>query len=262
MRIVVDGETVFLSTGSRPFDACAPAVLFLHGAGMDHSVFAAQTRWFANRGRAALAVDLPGHGESEGAPLPDIGAMAGWTIRLLDALGVEKAALVGHSMGAMVALAAAARHPRRARALGLIGAGLRMAVSKPLLDAAAANAPEAVDMVNLWGFGPRAGLGGASAPGQWMIGAGDRILARSKPGVLHNDLAACDGHLSSAEEAAKIACPTLIVQGARDMMTPLKGAQALAGAIDGARLVALDGAGHMPMIECEEDTRAALATLV
>jgi pimeloyl-ACP methyl ester carboxylesterase len=188
--------------------------------------------------------------------------MADWVVRSLDALGIESAALVGHSMGSLVAISAAARHPTRVRALGLIGTALAMGVSKDLLNAAAANDRSAVDMVNLWGFGARAGRGGADLAGLWMTGSGERILAASKPGILHNDLAACDAHKSVPEDAAAIVCPTLIVQGTRDMMTPIKSARALAAIIKGARVVELEGAGHMPMLEREEDVRRALGAVV
>lgn len=262
MDFQLDNRNVHASTGSVAFDATKPVVVFLHGAGMDHTVYALQTRYFAYRGRACLALDFPGHGRSDGPALSTIEEMADWLARVLDALKVENAALVGHSMGSMVALSCAARHPGKVRALGLIGTAMAMGVSPDLLNAAAANDPSANDMVNLWGFGARAGRGGAEAPGLWMTGAGARILAQSAPGVLANDLAACNAHGAMAENAAKVACPTLIVQGSRDMMTPLKSARALAGAIKGARIAEIAGAGHMPMIEREEETRAALADVV
>ncbi len=262
MDFQLDNRNVHASTGSVAFDTAKPAVVFLHGAGMDHTVFALQTRYFAYRGRACLAVDFPGHGKSDGPALATVEEMADWVARALDALKVQNAALVGHSMGSMVALSCAARHPEKVRALGLIGTAMAMGVSPDLLNAAAANDPAAFDMVNLWGFGARAGRGGAEAPGLWMTGAGARILAQSAPGVLANDLSACNAHGAIGENAAKVACPTLIVQGSRDMMTPLKSARALAGAIKGARLAEIAGAGHMPMIEREEETRAALATIL
>ena len=262
MDFLVDAHNVHASSGSLAFDAEKPAVLFLHGAGMDHTVWALQTRYFAYRGRCALALDFPGHGRSDGPALASVEAMADWVAGVLDALKLETAALVGHSMGSLVALDCAARHPGRVRALGLIGAAMAMGVSPDLLNAAAANDPAANDMVNLWGFGARAGRGGAEAPGLWMTGAGGRILAQSAPGVLSNDLSACNAHSAIAANAAMVACPTLIVQGTRDMMTPLKSARALCAAIKGARLVEVAGAGHMTMIEREEETRAALATLI
>jgi pimeloyl-ACP methyl ester carboxylesterase len=99
MEIAVDGKAVFAATGGRSFDPALPSLAFVHGAAMDHTVWALQTRYFAHHGRNVLAVDLPGHGRSDGPALDSIGALADWLARLLDALGVERAALAGHSMG-------------------------------------------------------------------------------------------------------------------------------------------------------------------
>jgi len=78
MEITVDAKRVFAATGGKPFDAGLPCVVFLHGAGMDHTVWALQTRYFAWHGYGVLAVDLPGHGKSEGPALKTIGEMADW----------------------------------------------------------------------------------------------------------------------------------------------------------------------------------------
>ncbi|MFV0279392.1 MAG: alpha/beta fold hydrolase [Rhodoblastus sp.] len=259
MDFSLNGKKVHASTGGVPFDATKPVVVFLHGAGMDHTVWFLQSRWFAYRGRGVLALDFPGHGRSEGPLLETIEAMADWVAGALDHLGVKQAALVGHSMGALAALSFAARHADKARALGLVGAALAMPVSKDLLGAAAADHHDAIDMVNLWGHGFHAGLGGCEWPGVWMTGSSEDLLERAGKGVLSNDLAACNAFQGAAESAAKVACPALIVQGSRDMMTPLKGARALAAAIPEGSIQVVPGAGHMVMIERASETLEALA---
>src|SRR3954454_24961372 len=113
MELQVAGRAVYASTGGQAFAADRPSVVFIHGAGMDHTVWALQTRWFAHHGRNVLAFDLPGHGRSDGPALRTIGEMADWLLQALDAAGTAEAALVGHSMGALVALDAAARAPER-----------------------------------------------------------------------------------------------------------------------------------------------------
>jgi pimeloyl-ACP methyl ester carboxylesterase len=176
MEISVDNKAVFAATGGQPFDPAQPAIVFLHGAGMDHTVWALQTRYFAYRGRSVLAVDLPGHGRSEGPALASIGDMADWVVRLLDAAQVASAALVGHSMGALIALDAAARHGGRVSALAMLATSVPMPVTGPLLDAAEANDHSAFDMVTLWGHSRDGQVGGNRAPGLWMTGAGLRLL--------------------------------------------------------------------------------------
>src|SRR5208282_4878730 len=99
MRLIVEGREIFAGTGGRDFDPALPTVIFLHGAGFDHSVWALLARSFAYHGFGVLAPDLPGHGRSGGAPLSSIAALADWTAALIDAAGVRAARLVGHSMG-------------------------------------------------------------------------------------------------------------------------------------------------------------------
>src|ERR1044071_1521508 len=129
MQLSVNGIDTFIATGGRPFDRAQPTVVLLHGAGFDHSAWALHSRWFAHHGCSVLAPDLPGHGRSGGAPLSSIAAMADWTAALIDAAGARTACIIGHSMGALVALELAARTPERVRALGLIAAAPAMPVS-------------------------------------------------------------------------------------------------------------------------------------
>jgi pimeloyl-ACP methyl ester carboxylesterase len=249
VNFLIDGHQAYAATGGRSHVADRRLAVFVHGAGLDHTVWALQSRWLAFRGWNVLAADLPGHGRSEGAPLADIGAIADWLIALVDAAGGGSAALIGHSMGSLAALEAAARAPGRVDGLVLIGSAATMPVHPDLLAAAAANSQDAIDMVNLWGYGYRAGLGGSAAPGVWMTGAGDSILRRALPGVLHADLAACDAYKTALDAAVRITAPTLIVAGQLDQMTPLKSARTLAAAVTGSTLTVLKGAGHMLLAE-------------
>ena len=249
MNFLIDGLKVHAAIGGRPHAVGRPLAVFVHGAGLDHTVWALQSRWLAFRGWNVLAVDLPGHGQSEGPALPDIGTMADWVGAVIDATGTTGAALIGHSMGSLVALEAAARTPSKVQALLLVGTAAAMPVHPDLLAAAAANSQDAIDMVNLWGYGYRAGLGGSAAPGVWMTGAGDSILRRARPGILHSDLAACDAYKTALDAAARVTAPTLVVAGQLDQMTPLKSARTLAAAIAGSTLTVLKGAGHMLLAE-------------
>jgi pimeloyl-ACP methyl ester carboxylesterase len=261
MQINVDSVNIEVATGGQPLRPDLPTVVLIHGSGLDHSVWALQSRWLAHHGRNVVAPDLPGHGKSRGAPLGSIGAMADWVARLWATLGIAQAALVGHSMGTLVALETAYRHPQRVRALGLIGAATAIPVHPDLLTAAEANAHGAIEMLTIWGTGFAAGLGGCLAPGLWMAGGAEKLWERASPGVLHADLAACNAYKDGPAAAASVACPTVIIQGSRDAMTPLRGAQALAKAVSGARLTVLEGAGHMLLAERPDEVLAALATI-
>jgi pimeloyl-ACP methyl ester carboxylesterase len=258
MRLIVDGSETFVATGGRDFDPALPAIVFLHGAGLDHSVWALLARSFAHRGCAVLAPDLPGHGRSAGAPIASIAALADWTAALIDAAGARAARVVGHSMGSLVALETAARHPQKVSALGLIAIAAPMRVSDDLLNAARGNDHAAVDMVAIWGHGYHATLGGSQVPGLWMLGGGERLLERARPGVLFADLSACNDYKDALAAAAKVSVPSVVILGSRDVMTPAKGGRAIADAIQTCRLTVLDGAGHMLMSERPDDVLAAL----
>ena len=258
MQLSVDGTEVFVATGGKPFDKSLPAVVMLHGAGFDHSTWALHSRWFAHHGFSVLAPDLPGHGYSSGKALSTIADMADWTASLLDAAGAIKARLVGHSMGSLIALETAARHPDKVSGLSLIGTAATMTVGPDLLKAAEANDIAAIDMVSIWGLGFKAELGGSLAPGLWMHQGAQRTLQKCAPGVLHNDLAACNAYQNALEAAASVKVPATVILGERDMMTPAKAGKTLAAAIPNARTIVLAGAGHMMMVEQPDELLAAL----
>jgi pimeloyl-ACP methyl ester carboxylesterase len=258
MNLTVNGRDVFAATGGRDFDKSLPAVVLLHGAGFDHSAWALHSRWFAHHGFSVLVPDLPGHGRSPGPALKTIAEMADWTAALLAAAGAAKAHLIGHSMGSLISLETAARHPAWVSALSLIGTAATMTVGPDLLKAAEANDRDAIDMVSIWGLGFGAGIGGSLAPGMWMHGGAQRVLQHCAPGVLFADLTACNTYADALAAAAKVTVPTTLILGEKDMMTPAKAGKALAAAIPHARTVVLSGAGHMMMAERPDELLAAL----
>jgi pimeloyl-ACP methyl ester carboxylesterase len=258
MQLTVNGIDTFVATGGRDFDKSLPAIVLLHGAGFDHTTWALHSRWFAHHGFGVLAPDLPGHGRSGGAPLASIAAMADWTAALLDAAGAATARLVGHSMGSLIALETAARHPAKVTALSLIGTAATMTVGTDLLKAAETNDHDAVDMVSIWGLGYQAGLGGSLAPGLWMHTGAQRVLEQCRPGVLFNDLSACNAYQGALAAAAQIKVPATLILGERDMMTPARAGKALAAALANSRTVVMAGAGHMMMVERPDELLAAL----
>jgi pimeloyl-ACP methyl ester carboxylesterase len=258
MQLAVNGLDTFAATGGKDFDPALPTIVLLHGAGFDHSTWALHSRWFAHHGHGVLAPDLPGHGRTSGAPLATIADMAEWTAALIDAAGVATARLVGHSMGSLIALETAARHPAKVSALSLIGTAATMTVGPDLLKAAEANDHAAIDMVSIWGLGFQAELGGSLAPGLWMHSGAQRVLERCRPGVLFNDLSACNAYQNALAAAAQIKVPATFILGERDMMTPAKAGKALAAALPNSRTVVLRGAGHMMMAEQPDQLLAAL----
>ena len=249
MRLDVDGSEVYAYTGTRPVDPAKPAVVFVHGAANDHSVWLLQSRYFAHHGKSVLAVDLPGHGRSAGPALGSVDAIADWLPRVLDAAGLAQAALVGHSMGALAALACAARHPARVAKVALLGPAVPMEVSEALIDAAKANDHVAYELINGWSTSAGKQLGGNTVPGMWLLGSAIRLMERTAPGVLHTDLVACSAWTGGLEAAAAVRCPSLVVIGARDIMAPPRAAKGLVETLAGARVVTLPDTGHAMMAE-------------
>ncbi len=257
MYFEVAGSRVFAAGDLNP-PAKLPVVVLLHGAAMDHSIWVYHTRYFMHVGRAVIALDLPGHGRSGGEPLNSVPAMAAWVLACCDALGVEDIALAGHSMGALAALATAAAAPARVRSLALLGCAFPMAVSDVLLNAARAELPAARDMMMLWGHGGDAQIGGNPVAGIHIIQFALRLLERAAPGVLFNDLNACNAYASGFDDAARIRARTTLICGTDDKMTPLVAARELASRIDGATLARVAGSGHIMMSEQPEATHRCL----
>lgn len=258
MRFEMDGRTVFAATGGRPFDPSRPALVCLHGAGMDHTVWALQTRYFAHHGWSVLALDLPGHGDSEGPALASVEAMGEWVRAALAAAGGRRAAFAGHSLGALVALEAAAGAGEDAIALLLLGVVPAMGVHPDLQAAADAGEHRAVETMIGWGFGRPMQIGGNRAPGSWVSGAGLRVLERGLAGPLGGDLRAADAYKGALHAAARVRCPALVLAGDDDRMTPARQAAPLVAALADARLVVLPRTGHMMSIERPDETLDAM----
>ena len=272
---VVHGHRAYAYTGGTSFPevpagsgAIPEAVVFVHGALHDHSVWNLLARWYAHHGHAVLAVDLPGHGRSAGAALPSVEALADWVWALLDAAGVARAHLVGHSMGSLVALEAAARAPARAASLAMVGTAYPMKVSAALLDTARDEPLVAIDRVNAFSHSTFSAKPSFPGPGAWLHGANRALMRRTQDGyaraghgnLFEHDFRVCDAYAHGLEAAAEVACPSLLVLGARDQMTPPKAASSLAEALE-ARAATLP-CGHAVMQEAPEDLLRALSAFV
>jgi pimeloyl-ACP methyl ester carboxylesterase len=253
---------IYAYTGSRAFDPALPTIVFVHGAANDHGVWALQSRYFAHHGRNVLAVDLPGHGRSKGEPLPSVTAIADWLVAFLDTLHVERAVLIGHSMGALAVLDAAGRHPGRVAKLALLGPAIPMPVSDALLEAAKQDDHVAFELINGWSFSPGDQLGGNRLPGVWMTGNAMRLMERSRPGALHTDLLACNSYADGLTAAARICCPVLLIIGQRDQMAPAKNTTALIAALTDKRVVGIPDCGHSLMTEAPDTVLDAMREFV
>ncbi len=262
MWLDVQGQRAYAYTGGRPFDPSAPTVVFIHGGQNDHSVWILQTRYLAHHGYGVLAVDLPGHGRSAGKPLAGIEEMAQWLLALLDAAGVERATLVGHSMGSLIALEVAARAPQRARRLVMVGTAYPMKVSDALLSTARDAPLKAIEMVNSFSISSLATKPSYPGPGMWLHGANRALMRRTLRGcpglnLFEHDFSVCNRYDGGLAAAAKVSCPAHFILGANDQMTPPKATREIAAALK-ANVVTIPASGHSMMVEQPDAFLAAL----
>jgi pimeloyl-ACP methyl ester carboxylesterase len=262
MKLDVCGQSTYCYTNNRDIDQAKDSIIFLHGAGMDHTVWTLPARHFARHGRNVIAVDLPGHGRSDGAALTSIEAISDWLVALLGALQLTSAAITGHSMGSLVAIDCAARHPDRVSAIALVGSTAPMPVSDAILDASAANDHSAFDMLTQWGYSKRHQYGGNSNPGVWMVGSTLRLYERARPGVLNADMSACNNYSAGLERAANISCPVLMILGEDDRLTPVRSTMPLQGALPDPRVITIENSGHSLMTEAPNAVLDALKTIL
>lgn len=236
------------------------AWLLIHGGGHDHQAWQTVARGLAAAGEHVLAPDLPGHGDSAGPALADVDAMAVWLCELLGALQLEQVRLCGHSMGSLAALATAALAPERVRQLVLIGSSAPMPVSDFLLEAARSDPARAHELINKFSFAPAEVLGAERR--QQLEAANLARMQRQGAAVLLTDLNACNAWQGGLAAAARVRCPSLLLCGEFDRMTPASAAEPLLQALkrDGrdARLQVLAGSGHSMMEEVPQDVIAAL----
>ena len=266
MHLCTPNGQLYAYTGGKDFDAAKPTVVFIHGVLGDHSVWILQSRYLAHHGWNVLAIDLPGHGKSGGQAPASVEQAADAIAELLDTAGVQKAALVGHSWGSLIALEAAARLQQRISHLVLVGTAFPMKVSPALLDTSLKDPMQAIKMINVFSRAtlapPPSGLG----PGTWVYGTSmalnRRILASNREvNVFHRGFLACDQYANGLQAMAALSCPVLFVLGQQDQMTTPKAAQSL---IEQARTsgkthrVVKVPMGHHQMYESPDETLQAL----
>ena len=294
MKLLVNGHAAYAYTGGKDFDASLPCVVFIHGALHDHSAWTLLARWCAHHGHSVLALDLPGHGGSLHAPLGDVAHLADWLLALLDAAGVRRATLVGHSMGSLIALEAtardAAKNPGRIAGLVMMATAYPMKVADALLATALSEPLRAIDMVNAWSFSTYAAKPSFPGPGMSLHGSNRALMRRmqaaaaaldsqanvalplcltpgggnvedmtsggSKLNLFHHEFSVCNGYANGLVAAAQRRCPVHFILGAQDQMTPTRATRELAAALQ-ATVLTID-AGHNLVAEAPDAVLAAL----
>lgn len=262
MYFTVNNAPTYCYSGGKTFDVAKPTVILIHGVLNDHSVWILQSRYLAHHGYNVLALDLPGHCRSSGDAPASVEDAANFVLALMDAAGLGHAVLIGHSLGALIALEATAKAPGRVSKLVLIGIAFPMRVSPALLEASSTSPMQALKLVNVFSRSTLAPPPSALGPGTWVYGAsmalGRRVLA-SNPNVnvFYTGFKACDNYTHGLQAMVQVTCPVLFVLGKVDQMTPPKAAQELIKLAQNGKVVYLPG-GHQQMNETPEEMLQAL----
>jgi pimeloyl-ACP methyl ester carboxylesterase len=262
MYFAVADKQVFAATGGKDFDKARPAVVFLHGSGLDHTFWNLQTRFFAFRNYSVLAPDLPGHTYSEGPPLGSIESMADWLNDVIEVLDANDVSIVAHSQGCLIALEHAARFPQRLRSVTFITSGVATPVNDFLLNAADQDPGAAVDMMLSWGFGSAGHMHQGPIPGNSMVAAARRVMSGNSLAALAADLSACNAYANGKQAAAAIGVPTQVIVAGKDRMAPRKATNELIENLKDPQATLIPESGHMVPQEVPDKCRALLKDFI
>jgi pimeloyl-ACP methyl ester carboxylesterase len=258
----VNGKQVFATTGGKPLDKGKPAVIFLHGSGLDHTFWGLHSRFFAFRNYAVLVPDLPGHTHSEGPDLTSIEAMADWLNDLVEVLEIDNISLVAHSQGCLVALEFASRYPEKLRSVSFIASGLATPVNPALIENAGKKPEAAIAMMLSWGFGSAGHLHQGPIPGNSMVAGGWKVMRGNVPNELATDLKACNAYQNGKAAAAKITGPVQVILGGNDRMAPRKATAELVEHLRDPEVHIIPQSGHMVPQEAPDACRQLLKTFI
>ena len=246
--VAVGSERIFYThrTSSTPG---APHLILVHGAGGDHLHWGAAVRNL--RSASVYGLDLPGHGRSGGSGCRSIDDYAAFVARFIDALRLKRVIIAGHSMGGATAMTTALNYPQQVAGLILVGTGARLRVLPKILEGTLDDFENTVELICEYAYARQ-------APRE-LVHQGQQHMRQVHPQTIHDDFAACN-MFDIAQRLGEIRCPTLILCGTEDMLTPPKYATFLAERIAGAELKLVEGAGHMVMVEKAGEVAEAMST--
>ncbi len=226
-------------------------ILLIHDAGSSHQCWPVELRRL--EGQTVYALDLPGHGNSDGVGFQSVNAYCGAIIEFLASLGLYQAVLVGHGLGAAIALTLALDFPQHAAGLGLISGGAAFRIPPHLIDylSSATTLPNARDLIQQQQLAP-------GTPALFAARA-QEILHKTRPSVLYGDWVACE-QFNLHDRLEELSLPVMIACGEHDRLTPPGQSRHLAQVLDNSQLSIIRSAGHLVMMEQPAALAASLST--
>lgn len=217
------------------------ALVLIHGSGGDHKHWPASLRDLS--GIRVFAIDLPGHGRSQGVGKDSVDDYSDIIEKFVAGLGLTDVILMGHSLGSAIVQMLALKSPGWLSGIVLVGAGARLRVAPVVLDGILSDADKTIELIGEQAFGPQVS--------PELVAAFRDQLASTDPNVTHGDFTACD-RFDVMAEIQQVRVPTLVISADGDNLTPEKYGQFLSSTIPGAKFALIKDAGHMMALEQTE----------
>ena len=243
LDFLIDNNKVFsLNTGAK-FDKKNHTIVLLHGSGQSHVVWSLTAQYLSDQNYNVLALDLPGHGNSDGESLRSIEDMATWLEKVIKKLGIKEFSLVGHSQGCLVALEYVNRYVDKVKNIVFVAGSYEIPVNKNLIDLANSGDMESLNLMMKWAYGNSKQFIGGN-PLKKILNSSREVRE-----VLGVDLVACNNYKNGSNAVKKIKCPTFFIFGEIDKMIKVEKGKEFASLIANSKTHIIQNCGHMIILE-------------
>ena len=243
MDFVINKNKVFSMDTGETFDKNKKSIILLHGSGQSHVVWSLTAQFLSDHNYNVFAIDLPGHGNSEGECLKSIEVMASWLHSVTIKLGIDKVILIGHSQGCLVALEYANKYSSNIEKIIFVAGSYEIPVNKSLIDLALSGNMESINLMMKWGYGSSKQFIGGN-PLQKILNSPREIRE-----VLAVDLIACNNYKNGKNAINKINFPSFFIFGELDKMIKVEKGNEFAGLIKDSKTHIIKNCGHMIILE-------------
>ena len=253
MILEVENKKVFASNAGQSFDKKKETIVLLHGSGQSHVVWSLTDQFLSDIGYNVYALDLPGHGNSDGESLKSIEEMSSWLDKVIKKIGIEKLSIIGHSQGCLVALDYSNKYSNKVKKLIFIAGSYEIPVNQSLISLAESGNMESLNLMMKWGYGYSKQFIGGN-PLQKILNSSREVRE-----VLAVDLKACNNYKDGLAAAKKINCPSLFMFGELDKMIKINKGKEFSNLVPGSKTHIIKDCGHMIILENPFEMREKVA---